>query len=117
MMNDEIQSRRAVLRSALAVGCSLLIPAALIGCGSKQGETSASSAPASPAPASSAGIEPAAPETSGKATQASVQYQAQPKGEQKCDGCMHFLADSGTCVVVDGQIAADGWCSLWAKKA
>ncbi len=112
MIKDEIQSRRAVLRGALALGCSLLIPATLMGCGSKQGETSPS-----PAPASSAEIEPAAPTTSGKATQASVQYQAQPKGEQKCSGCMHFLADSGTCVVVDGQVIADGWCSLWAKKA
>jgi len=117
MMKDEIQSRRAVLRGALAVGCGLLIPAALMGCGSKQGESSTSPDPTSPDPASPAGMEPAAPATSGKATQTSVQYQAQPKGEQKCGGCMHFNAESGTCAVVDGQVIADGWCSLWTKKA
>jgi len=112
MMKDEIQSRRAVLRGALAVGCGLLIPAALLGCGSKQGETSTSPAPASPI-----GPEPAAPATPGKATQTSVQYQAQPNGELKCGGCMHFIAESNTCQVVDGQVSSEGWCSLWTKKA
>jgi hypothetical protein len=61
--------------------------------------------------------EPAAPATPGKMMRASVQYQAQPKGEERCDGCMHFIAGSNTCKVVDGQISPAGWCSLWAKKA
>ncbi len=108
MHQEEILSRRTVLRGALAVGCSLLIPAALLGCDAKQGETP-STEPASPA---SSGSETATP---GKVTQASVQYQSQPKGEQKCGVCMHFEAGSNSCKLVDGQISPDGWCSLWAK--
>ena len=49
MMKNEIPSRRVVLRGALAVGCSLLIPTTLFGCYSKQGESTTSTAPASPA--------------------------------------------------------------------
>ena len=47
----------------------------------------------------------------------SVQYQAKPKGEQRCDNCINFIAESKTCKLVDGQISPEGWCSLWAKKA
>jgi hypothetical protein len=109
----EIPPRRVVLQGALALGCSLFLPIALSGCDARKGASSTSAAPASPA----AGTEPAAPATSGKMTQASVQYQAQPKGEEKCAGCMHFIAGSNTCKLVDGQISPEGWCSLWAKKA
>ena len=45
-----------------------------------------------------------------------MQYQTQPKGEQKCSGCMHFIAESNTCKLVEGQISPDGWCTLWAQK-
>ncbi len=106
MIKTDISSRRNVLRGGLAAACSLLIPAALLGCNAKQSEPAASTAPA----------EPAAPSTSGKATQASVQYQAQPKGDQKCADCMHFNAASNSCTVVDGSISPDGWCSLWSRK-
>jgi hypothetical protein len=46
-----------------------------------------------------------------------VQYQTQPKGDQKCGGCLHFIAESNTCKLVEGQISPDGWCILWAQKA
>ena len=110
MIKAEISSRRNVLRGGLAAACSLLIPAALLGCNAKPTEPATSAAPAAPA-------EPAAPATAGKATQASVQYQAQPKGDLKCGDCMHFNAESSTCKVVNGPISLDGWCSLWSKKA
>ena len=45
------------------------------------------------------------------------QYQAQPKGEQKCGSCLNFVAESNTCKLVAGQVSPEGWCSLWAKKA
>jgi hypothetical protein len=112
MMKEEIPSRRDVLRGVLAVGCSLLIPAALFGCNAKQGGSSTSTEPISPA----AGTAPDASATPGKMTQASVKYQAQPKDGQQCAGCMHFIAGTNTCELVDGQISAEGWCSLWAKK-
>jgi len=113
-MEEDTQPRRLVLRGALAVGCGLLLPAALFGCDSKKGETSAGAAPAGSPAASADAAAPAAP---GKVAQASVQYQAQPKGEQKCSNCVNFIAESNTCKLVEGQISPDGWCSLWAQKA
>ncbi len=114
-MNADIPSRRLVLRGALAVGCSLCLPITLAGCDSKPG---ASSPPAGAAPPSpSAAAEPAAPAASKKATQAGVQYQLQPKGEQKCGNCRNFIAASNTCMLVDGQISPEAWCVIWAKKA
>ena len=110
--SEAIPPRRVVLRGALAVGCGLLLPAALFGCDSKKGENATGAAPAGE-PASS----PDAAAPAGKSSQASVQYQAQPKGEQKCDGCLHFIAESTTCKVVEGQISPDGWCILWVPTA
>lgn len=120
-VNEEVPSRRVVLRGALAVGCGLLLPAALFGCDSKKGERSTGAAPgtgsAAPDSASTPSADAVAPASTGKMTQASVQYQAQPKGEQKCGGCMHFIAESNSCKLVEGQISSDGWCNLWAQKA
>src|ERR1700693_3223825 len=110
MMKEEIPPRRVVLRGALAVGCSLWVPMALSGSDSKKGANSTSSAPATSAKS-------AAPAATTKVPQANVQYQTQPKGEQKCGRCLHFIAESNTCKLVDGQISPEGWCSLWAKKA
>ncbi len=114
MMKEEIPPRRVVLRGALAIGCGLWVPIVLSGCDSKQGAKSTSSAPAS-SPAASASS--AAPAATRKVPPATVQYQTQPKGEQKCGLCVHFIAGSNSCMLVDGQISPEGWCSLWAKKA
>lgn len=129
---EEIPPRRVVLRGALAVGCGLLMPAALFGCGKKEAESTGAapdmSAPPSTDSAMQApGPDAAAPEGSSapsadsaapaaKVSQASVQYQTQPKGEQKCSTCTHFIAESNTCKLVEGQISPEGWCVLWAKK-
>lgn len=121
---QEVPARRVVLRGALAVGCSLWVPMLLSGCDSKKGADTTSPAPGGPPatspvpaapPATSAA--PAAPAAAKKVAQAAVQYQPQPKGDQKCSGCVHFIAESSTCKLVDGQISPEGWCSLWAKKA
>jgi len=113
-VEEDVPSRRVVLRGALAVGCGLLLPAALFGCDSKKGESSTGAAPdSSPTPSA----DTAAPAETAKVSQASVQYQTQPKGEQKCGGCLHFIAESNSCKLVEGQISSDGWCSLWAQKA
>lgn len=122
---DEIPPRRVVLRGALAVGCGLLMPAALFGCGKKEADSTGAapdmSAPPSADSAMQApGPDAAAPEASAapaaKVSQASVQYQTQPKGDQQCSGCTHFIAESNTCKLVEGQISPDGWCTLWAQK-
>jgi len=114
MMKNEIQSRRDVLRGALAVGCSLFLPIAFSGCDSKKSTTSTNTAPAS-SPATSAVA--ATPAVTNKASQASVHYQQQPKGEQKCGICLNFIAESNTCKLVEGQINPEGWCVLWMQKA
>ncbi len=112
-MNEEIPPRRVVLRGALAVGCGLLLPAALFGCDKKD----KSATGAAPADTTANGTDAAAPGKPGKSSQASVQYQDQPKGDQKCDGCLHFIAESNTCKVVEGQISPNGWCILWIQQA
>lgn len=91
---DELLSRRAVLRGALMVGCSLFAPAIF-----------SSSANGAEAPAVK------------KVSKKSVMYQTHPKGEQKCSTCMNFVAASHTCLRVEGPIDPNGWCILWAKKA
>lgn len=117
-----IPSRRVVLRGALAVGGGLCLPVVLLGCDAKKNGDSDNAAPASP-PASppTGSADPnantTAPPTAKKLPPASVQYQAQPKGDQKCSGCAHFIVESSTCKLVDGQISPEGWCSLWLKKA
>ncbi len=121
-IEEELHSRRSVLRGVLAVGCSLVFPVALIGCDSKEGEKSSSAAPAGSSSSSNAGTKSAAPATPPatevvKVPQQAVQYQTEPKNGQKCDGCLHFIAASNSCKLVEGQISPDGWCTLWTKKS
>ncbi|GAB4508995.1 MAG: hypothetical protein Tsb0026_08490 [Sulfuricaulis sp.] len=54
---------------------------------------------------------------SGKLSQAQAKYQDQPKGDQRCANCMHFITESSTCRVVEGKVSPNGWSILWAKKA
>lgn len=114
MMRTDIPSRRVVLRGMVALGCGVCVPMVLSGCDSRKSTNSGSPAPAAtPAAGADTGSAPA----SQKMAQAKVQYQTQPKGEQKCAACQHFIAESNTCKLVEGQISPDGWCVLWAKKA
>jgi hypothetical protein len=55
------------------------------------------------------------PAQAAKASQKIVKYQDTPKGEQRCENCMQFEAPS-TCKTVDGTVAAQGWCMVYAKK-
>ena len=50
-----------------------------------------------------------------KVSQKAVKYQDTPKGEQHCDNCLHFEAPS-SCKIVDGTVAPQGWCMVYAKK-
>jgi hypothetical protein len=66
-----------------------------------------------------AGAAPLLALTSGQAqakiAQAAVKYQATPKDDHQCDGCVQWVAPN-SCKLVDGDIAPTGWCSLWVKK-
>jgi len=111
-MKDEILSRRTVLQGALVLGCGACLPLLVSGCNSKTGSTPAST----PAPASPPAMANDSAATAKKVPQTSVQYQQQPKGDQKCGSCVNFIAESKTCKLVDGQINPEGWCVLWMKK-
>ena len=50
-----------------------------------------------------------------KLAQKDADYQAQRKGNQRCDNCIQFEAPAA-CKVVEGQVAAQGWCKVWAAK-
>lgn len=113
MVAEAVPSRRGVLRGALVVGCGFWVPIALSGCDSSKDAGQTSSAPAASPPTSSGS---GAPSANAKATQASVQYQAQPKDGKKCADCQHFIAASNACALVEGQISPDGWCTIWTAK-
>jgi anaerobic selenocysteine-containing dehydrogenase len=61
------------------------------------------------------GASTTAAQAAAKASQKTVKYQDTPKGEQRCENCMQFEAPS-TCKTVDGTVAAQGWCMVYAKK-
>lgn len=95
---EELQSRRALLRGALALGCCLITPFTLLS-------------------AQAASTEAAAPKAAKKMSKASVKYQSSAKGEEKCSGCANFIAESNTCKRVGGKISPNGYCMLWVKKS
>lgn len=97
-MNAKISSRRLLLHGALAAGCGLIVPPVLFG-------------------SAASGADSATPETPGKVPPASGQYRTRPKGELKCGDGANFITGSNACKPVEGNIGADGWCSLWTKKA
>lgn len=105
-------SRRTLLRGMLGAGCSLLLPAALMGCDS-QARGYAAATGGGPGPAAADADTASA---SAKMSQESVAHQRQPKDGQQCDGCQHFLAASNTCQVVEGAISPDNWSSMWTPR-
>lgn len=94
--------RRKILLGTLAGGCVIGV-SALTGC---RDEPSVEPPPESP---DSNG--------SGKLSQANAEYQNTPNGDEQCSNCEHFIAQSGTCRVVEGQVSPEGWCKLWVRTA
>ena len=50
-----------------------------------------------------------------KLTQAIAQYQATPKGNDRCGACANFQAPNA-CKFVAGEISPTGWCQLFSPK-
>ncbi len=51
-----------------------------------------------------------------KLEKTAVQYQDHPKDNQKCSGCVNFLAPNA-CKIVAGTISPEGYCIAYAPKA
>ena len=51
-----------------------------------------------------------------KMPQKAVSYQATPKGKARCDNCSLWQSPDA-CKLVDGSIAASGWCVLYKAKS
>ena len=54
------------------------------------------------------------------ALRSALKYQEQPKGDQRCNNCLHWVPGAnpsarGGCKVIPGdtQINPQGWCSAW----
>jgi hypothetical protein len=120
LMDPCCYQRRIVLKGALAACCAFALPT-LTGCGKRE-------EPAPPAPISSMSPpptpqiggqntpSPSTAQSASKLSKTQVQYQQQPKGDQQCSKCMHYIAESSTCKLVEGPINPNGWCTLWAQK-
>ena len=67
------------------------------------------------ASAAAATIDASTPAHAAKVSQKIVKYQDTPKGELRCDNCALFEAPS-SCKTVEGTIAPQGWCAVYAKK-
>ena len=52
------------------------------------------------------------PQDQKKLTQAAARYQDHPKENENCASCPYFIIPS-SCVVVDGEISANGWCPMY----
>jgi hypothetical protein len=104
--------RRKLLRGALVGGCALSVPM-WVGCNDeRESPRTAAEPPDAPAP-------PASPEAGQvrKLGKAEARYQDTPNGEEQCSNCLHFIAESNTCAVVEGQVSPEGWSMLWAKAS
>lgn len=84
-MSTHNHPRRIVLRGLLATGCAMCLPRLSLA------------------------------QTGNKMSKVQAQYQDQPKGDQKCGNCMHFIPPD-SCLLVEGNISSDAWCRLWVKK-
>jgi len=63
-----------------------------------------------------ASLVPAPAAAATKMPQKAVSYQTTPKGKSRCDNCALWQTPS-SCKLVDGTIAASGWCVLYKAKS
>jgi hypothetical protein len=111
-----VGSRRTLLRGMLGAGCSLLLPAALMGCESQAHGDAADAGRGPDTAAAAAAADADTTRVTAKMSQESVAHQTQPRDGQQCDGCLHFVAASNTCQVVEGAIGPDNWSNMWTPR-
>jgi hypothetical protein len=52
------------------------------------------------------------PQDQKKLSQAAARYQDHPQGNESCGNCPYFQFPK-SCVVVEGEISATGWCPIY----
>jgi hypothetical protein len=52
------------------------------------------------------------PQDQKKLTQAAARYQDHPKENESCGSCPYFVFPK-SCVAVEGEISATGWCPIY----
>ncbi len=50
-----------------------------------------------------------------KVAKMAVKYQEKSTNGKKCKECLHFLAATNECKLVEGKIKAEGWCTYYLK--
>ena len=50
-----------------------------------------------------------------KRSQADVNYQDHPHGDERCDTCAPYVAPD-SCKTVEGKVSAKGWCKFYVEK-
>lgn len=48
-------------------------------------------------------------------TKLAIKYQEKSTTGKKCKECLHFLAATNECKLVEGKINPEGWCSYYVK--
>ena len=56
------------------------------------------------------------PQDQKRLTQAAARYQDGPKENESCASCPYFVLP-GSCVLVEGEISANGWCPMYTMFA
>jgi hypothetical protein len=56
------------------------------------------------------------PQDQKKLTRAAARYQDRPKDNESCASCPYFVLPGG-CVLVEGEISANGWCPMYTTFA
>jgi hypothetical protein len=54
------------------------------------------------------------PQDQKKLTQAAARYQDHPKENESCGNCPYFVFPK-SCVVVEGEVSAFGWCPMYTR--
>jgi hypothetical protein len=61
------------------------------------------------------GLAATSAQASNKMSPRAMSYRPNPNGNQRCDNCANWQPP-GSCKLVDGPIAPNGWCILYHPK-
>ena len=118
-METHDQQRRILLRGAFMSSCALILPGLLTGC-DRNGNTDSTGTgmnETGPAPgAATSGDVGTKAQSGSKMSKQAAKYQDNPNGEQQCDNCAHYIAETNTCKLVEGNVSPGGWCMLWTRQ-